>query len=476
MTDQIVELKKLVEDMSNEGIARSSITIGKRAQEYGQDQHITASRKLFSFSVDSNRLADVSFSARSRPDAQGFIKSRIGIWWWSDPDPDDRSTYEQTIDAKIKKAIAHGLVKYENYSSDKKAIAPGDVASVLSEIGSYDRSVFESVVPYMSRKIRSAFGSYVTDFIFNNFPDANEALDQVKDFSIKCPLIHGGYQTITGPDVLSQLESLSVVRRVAGKFLPFYAYEIFGADIEKLLEENVFDSHLDVVKNMIMKMPGLSKDTLMSQLPREAKSDVIERALNEMWRSRLVYVIKTENTLLSLHEKPKEIIIPTWFIHFIMDLEPQLVQTEAFMLSLVSLSWFWQSMRLPLEEFNEQIDNFNQFINSVCKGTINWREIYDLGSPISNLALTMSKTGLLLDKKDTDETCCLLESKPVLSAIQNALAHAYDSEIWFGGLSRPTSVDKVASEVQAASKEINHIVLEKWKPSKLIATIEDFRA
>ena len=64
MVNAIAELKKLIEDMSNEGIARSSITIGKRAQEYGQDQRVTASRKQFSFSVDSNRLADVSFSAR----------------------------------------------------------------------------------------------------------------------------------------------------------------------------------------------------------------------------------------------------------------------------------------------------------------------------------------------------------------------------------------------------------------------------
>ena len=108
------------------------------------------------------------------------------------------------------------------------------------------------------------------------------------------------------------------------------------------------------------------------------------------------------------------------------------------MISLVSLSWFWNSMRLPLEEYSEQIDHLNDFIDTVCKDAINWREIYDLGAPIANFARTMSKTGLLLDKKNNDETSCLDESKPVLLAIKNALAHAYDSEIWFGGLSLPT--------------------------------------
>ena len=201
MVNAIAELKKLIEDMSNEGIARSSITIGKRAQEYGQDQRVTASRKQFSFSVDSNRLADVSFSARSRPDAQGFVKSRIGLWWWSDPDANGRATYKQTIGAKIKKAIDHHLVKYENYGSGQVAIAPGEVSSVLTEIGNYDREVFEGVLPFMSRKIRSAFGSYVTDFVFNNFPDASEALSQVKDFSI-----NSSGETISGPEILSQLE------------------------------------------------------------------------------------------------------------------------------------------------------------------------------------------------------------------------------------------------------------------------------
>ena len=92
------------------------------------------------------------------------------------------------------------------------------------------------------------------------------------------------------------------MRRVGNKFLPFYAYEIFGADVEKLLQENVFDAHLDVIKNMIMKMPGLSMETLMNLLPRDANRQVVNRALEEMWRNRLVYIIKTENTLLSLHE------------------------------------------------------------------------------------------------------------------------------------------------------------------------------
>ena len=113
------------------------------------------------------------------------------------------------------------------------AIAPGEVSSVLTEIGNYDREVFEGVLPFMSRKIRSAFGSYVTDFVFNDFPDASEALSQVKDFSI-----NSSGATISGPDILSQLESLSVVRRVGNKFLRFYAYEIFGADVEKLLQES----------------------------------------------------------------------------------------------------------------------------------------------------------------------------------------------------------------------------------------------
>ncbi len=470
MGNAITELKKLLDNMSNEGIARSSITIGKRAQEYGQDQRITAARTQFSFSVDSNRLADVSFSARSRPDAQGFVKSRVGLWWWSDPEANDRDTYEQTIDAKIRKAIDHGLVRYEKDQEGQISIAPGEVTSVLTEIGNYDRQVFDSVQSYMSRKIRSAFGSYVTDFVFNNFPDANEAISHVKDFAI-----HSSSESIAGPDVLSQLESLSVIRRVGDKFLPFYAYEIFGADIEKMLEENVFDSHLDVIKNMIMKMPGLSVETMIRQLPRDANKQVVYRALEEMWRNRLIYIIKTENTLLSLHEKEMDIIIPAWFIHFIMDLEPQLVQTEAFMITLVSLSWFWNSMRLPLEEFNEQIDHLNNFIDGVCKGSINWREINDLGAPIANFARTMSKTGLLLDTKNNDETHCLDESKTVLLAIKNALSHAYDSEIWFGGLSRPTSVDKVVAEINSAATKINAVVLEKWKPSKLSSTIEDFR-
>jgi len=462
--------------MSNKGLARSSITIGKRAQEYGQTEHITTARRMFAFSVDSNRLADVSFSATSRPDFQSFVRSRIGIWWWSDPDPRNKSTYENTIENKVRKAAEHGLVEYYEYAGGKKAIVPGSQTSILNEIGRYNRSVFTSVRPYMSRKIRSGFGSYITDMVFNEYPDISDVLDTVTETSFKCPRLYGGSTRITGQGLLSRLEALSVIRRVGDKFLPFYAYEILGADIEKLLEENVFDSHLDVVKNMIMKMPGLSIDTLMSQLPKNAKKNVIEKALAEMWKSKLIYIIKTENTLLSDPKGPKEIIIPTWFLHFIMDRKPQLVQTEAFVLTLVSLSWFWQVMRHPLDEFDNQIDNFNQFVDSICRGTIGWREIFSFGAPISNLAWTMSKTGLLLDKTETDETYCLEQSQKVLAAIQDALAHSYDSEIWFGGLSRPTNADQVVLEIQRATKEIDSRVFEKWRPRDLAATIPDFRA
>lgn len=473
MSDKIIELRKLIDGMSDEGIAKSSITIGKRAQEYGQDNHIIASRKRFSFSVDSNRLADVSFSARSRPDLEGFIRSRVGIWYWSDPAARNYPKYQGTIQDKIKKASDHGLVDYFEYEHGKKSIIPGASKHILQEIGRYDRAVFEGMSPEMSRKIESAFGSYMTDLIFSDYPDIDEALAAVRGFSMQCPRLYGGYQDITGIDILSQLESLSVIRRVGDKFIPFYAYEIFGSDVEKLFEENVFDSHLDVVRNMIMKMPGLSRATLMKRLPKEANKKVIESALEAMWRNKLIYVTKTQDTLLGSQDSPEAIIIPTWFVHFIMDSRPQLVQTEAFNLTMISLSWFWESMVQPLEEFDEEIDKFNQFISSICRNATSWREIYGFGTPITNLAHTMSKTGLLLDQTGTDETYCLEQSKKVLSAIQEALAHSYDSEIWFGGLSRPTSSEQVIAEVDSASNVINQKILSKWKPAEL-TRITDF--
>ena len=459
--------------MSNEGIARSSITIGKRAQEYGQDKHFIESRKRFSFSVDSNRLADVSFSARSRPDFEGFIKSRVGIWWWSDPDPKNHGTYKETIQHKIDKAIEYGLVDYSSYDLKRKAIVPGKNKSVLHEIGNYDRAVFDDLKDFMTRKIESAFGSYMTDLIFSDYLDISEALEAVKGFSIDCPRLHGGKQRISGIDILSQLEALSVIRRVEDKFIPFYAYEIFGADVEKILQNNVYDSHIDVIKNMIMKMPGLSKNALLKRLPKDANKSVIENALDAMWRNKLIYVIKTQDTLFGGENAPQDIIIPTWFLHFIMDNKPQLVQTEAFILSMISLSWFWESMVQPLEEFDKEVNNFNQFISTICNETVSWREIYGYGVPLTNLAHTMSKTGLFLDQTGTDKTYCLDQSKKVLSAIQEALAHSYDTEIWFGGLSRPTNVEQVVSEINKASTEINQKIISKWRPSDL-TKITDF--
>ena len=164
MDKQIVQLHELIDEMTDKGIARSSITIGKRAQEYGQNRHITAARKMFSFSVDSNRLSDISFSARSHPDYNGFIKSRIGIWWWSDPAPEHKSTYVETIRNKIEKAQKKGLVDFPQISDQKRVIIPGEnTTKILEKIGGYNREVFDKIYPYMSRKIRSAFGSYITD-------------------------------------------------------------------------------------------------------------------------------------------------------------------------------------------------------------------------------------------------------------------------------------------------------------------------
>jgi len=106
-------LEELIDEMTNKGLARSGITIGKRAQEYGREEKIRSARIQFSFSVDSNRLADVSFSAKSNPDKNSFIQSRTGIWWWSDPGREGKRTYANNIEYKIESAIKKGLVQYD---------------------------------------------------------------------------------------------------------------------------------------------------------------------------------------------------------------------------------------------------------------------------------------------------------------------------------------------------------------------------
>lgn len=458
-------------------LARSGVTVGKRAQEYGQTQHIISVRKAFSFTVDGNRLADVAFSSRSRPRFNHFVENRVGIWYWSDPAPIDRMKYRTSIDDKIEKALRLELVELDTPNKDKACIAPGKKGNALQEIGKYYKNVYESVAPYMSRKIRSGLASYVTDWIFREYPEEDEIMGEIKDLRFECPSFTRKI-LITGQTLLSQLEAISVIKRVGDRFVPFYAFEIFGTDVEKLLNDNIYDSHLDNLKNMIIKLPGISKSTLVNQLVGHgADKEVIEKAISRLWSQKIVYIIKTEETGLQhiARMKPEAIVIPSWFLHFIMDEKPGLVQTEAFLLTLISLSWFWDNMKHPLDEYDNQIERFNDFVDMICKGPANWHEIFDLGVPITHLAWTLRTTGLLLDSAENEETHCLEESKTVLKAIQNALRHSYLQDLWLGALSRRTNLDSVILEIEKAAKSIDEHILSKWRPNELMKSIPDFK-
>jgi len=470
--------KKLIEELQEVELARSGITIGKRAQEYGQTDHVTSARRAFAFAVDGNRLADVSFSSRSRPRFNGFVENRVGIWYWSDPAPINRKNYQQSIEDKIQKALSRDLVNLDSPNKEKAHIVPGKKGNILEEIGGYYREVYDSVAPYMSRKIRSGFASYVTDRIFREYPEVDEVIGEVKNLRFECPRLYGGKIVITGETLLSQLETISVIKRVGNRFVPFYAFEIFGADVEKLLNDNIYDSHLETLKNMIIKMPGISRSTLVSQLLMHgANKQVIEKAVEQLWSRKIIYVVKTEETGLPqiTKYKPEQIIIPAWFLHFIIDEKPGLVQTEAFLLTLLSLSWFWNSMEHPLDDYDNQIERFNDFVDIICKGSANWREIFNLGRPITHMAWTLRLTGFLLDTKDEEQTYCLDESKTVLKAIQNALRHSYLQDLWLGALSRQSNLDSVMEEVKKAAENIDEHILSKWRPIELTKAIPDFR-
>jgi hypothetical protein len=283
---------------------------------------------------------------------------------------------------------------------------------------------------------------------------------------------------ITGQTLLSQLEAISVIKRVGSRFVPFYAFEIFGTDVEKLLSDNIYDSHLDNLKNMIIKLPGISKSTLLSQLTGHgADKTIIEGALNRLWSEKIVYIIRTEETGLAhiAKMKPEAIVIPSWFLHFVMDEKPGLVQTEAFLLTLISLSWFWDNMKHPLDEYDYQLERFNDFVEMISKGSANWHDIFDLGGPVTHLAWTLRTTGLLLDSAEDEQTHCLEESKTVLRAIQNALRHSYLQDLWLGALSKSSNLDNVVQEIEKVVKKIDEHILSKWKPNELTKALPDFK-
>jgi len=460
---------KVLETMDEKQIAYSSCFVGRKAQDYDISDEVLIARTHFSFNVGLARLSDIGYSALSEPLLENFIPIKTVEWFWYEDYV--ASKWEKPIPSNKEKIVLDKIetaekIRLIEIDTGEKIIAY-EPEERLMRIGTYGYNIFSSIAPYMSRKISSLVGSYLTNEILIDAIEVNDIIRKYKDTKI---------HSIGFLDILNRLETIGVVKKVEGKYIPYVALEYLGDNVKQLVSNNFFNDSLRFVLEWTRKFPGISIERLIRESrkslfsrPERLLSKIVDELIN-----RQILCCRYVESILRPSTR-KTVLYYPWFLANLQKQNPWISENEMLINIIISMSEVWDICENLYEDGNKLLGQLKLLLNALKRSSITRKEINTLGFEINNFYSSLEGLGVISTPLENEVPPEIhKEREKVIKSSYALLKSCYYDDLWYESVPNSQVNEKeISNEIYTASQEVDYLLSKDWK-SNFIYKLKDF--
>jgi len=357
LTD-IEKLKKRILSLPEIQLGSDSFLLGAKAQQYDVKIGGFSGRKIFSFQVQTARVAETARTASGRPSVKEFKESRIPLWFIGKY---PRSRYANRINNYINRAKQWNIVRVSN-----EIIEPAWTFEI---------------------EILGASGKYLKDIYSGGFLHLKKP--QMEGLAL-IRQVHSGILNLQNLDYellgmtknevtlkLSVLETMGVLKVLHGGIIvPSIATEVHGEKVEKVLDETLSHPVNRYLFELIKKMPGIRFSKLLKHLgisnEDEGSRLRIYKSLLEMRKGNIIMLF-LDNFGRDVH------LVPAWVCYNIFRTSrPTIVDMYMLKQCFRICASFWDKVD-EISTINKQVDTLRGILQELIrKGGFSTDELNEL--------------------------------------------------------------------------------------------------
>lgn len=455
MTDNLANNRKLAfKQVDDDIVGINAAIIGNRSQLYDLSQNALRARSAFSFTIQHARIIDLAICSIYSPPYKDLKMEKLRFWF-SESDP-SHTDISKKFDLIYDKARSMKFIKNDNKGNICKTF--DDPSHLLQKCGSELKTWLNNPQPWMSRKIISTDGIVMLDYINHDkplFDDINPT-----DFGLN----PGKYVSL-----ISLMQTFGIIKVTDSNcMIPYLSFELYGDRINEGLDNMLEDKFNRTIFEWCRKMPGISSDKIESlafenfpTYEKESVKNSLGKIITEMQRNGLIEVFK--NNVDNYHY-----IVPVWLRNSILKIHPTRVESDMVRNAIRSCGTLWQSIN-DLSEYPIFLDNVKESLNMLGAGKdITLKEILEIDNRLKPLILSFLSNGILGFDKDEQTFSVNSETVNVLKIIPDILKISGEADLWMEFVKGKPSYEKMAIDLENASKEIHSEIADRYTAKDLV--------